>query len=65
MNCTGVAVEGGYKINGHCSELRNKFRMVATKTPGLRGAGRRENHNQTVWNLLNKIKTNVGAGELA
>lgn len=39
--------------------------MVATKTPGLRGAGGRENHKQTVWNLLNKIKTNVGAGELA
>lgn len=35
-------MEWGYKINGHCSEPRNKFRMVATKTPGLREAGGRE-----------------------
>lgn len=48
MNSTGVTVEWGYKINGHFSEPRNKFRMVAAKTPGLRGGGGRGKHNPTM-----------------
>lgn len=39
--------------------------MVAAKMPGLRGGGRMEKHNPTMQNLLNKIKANVGARELA
>lgn len=58
-------MEWGYKINGHCSEPRNKLRMVAAKTSGLRGKGGREKHNPTIRNLLNKIKTNVDTRELA